>query len=141
MGKRKPEPVKTAREAAEAIRQLNHDTLNIGEMSAPEISSTVRALIDMVDRLPQTFEQLAGHLEKQQAAGRVRMEDGRDAAPPVTEVVSRLREAAGLTTPEDRIRWGDPAGPLSAVLHEAGGWLFNMGAPWSEEEEEADGGA
>ena len=128
MSTKKPDPTSAARQAARAIRQLNHDTLNIGEMTAPEISSTVQELIEMIDRLPQTFEQLASHLEKQRAAGRIRMEDGRDPESPVAYVVMRLNQAAALAEPADYHRPGTPASPLSDALHEAGGWLFNMGA-------------
>ncbi|MFJ8628948.1 hypothetical protein ACIRD3_39710 [Kitasatospora sp. NPDC093550] len=131
-------PYAAARQAAEAIRQLNHDTLNASEMTAPEISSAVRALMEMVDRLPQTFEQLIHHLEKQQQAGAVRMEDGRDPAEPVTKVVTALREAVGITEPPNRDEWGTPGGPLSLALAEAGGWLYNMGAVSTPDDDDAE---
>ncbi|MFF4927162.1 hypothetical protein ACFY4B_41930 [Kitasatospora sp. NPDC001261] len=130
-------PYAAARTAAEAIRQLNHDTLNVSEMTAPEISSAVRSLAEMIDRLPQTFEQLAHHLEKQQKAGAVRMEDGRDPAEPVGKVLTALREAVAITEPPNRNEWGTPGGPLSLALAEASGWLFNMGAEFGDEETEA----
>ena len=134
MTTRKPDPAKTAREAAEAIRQLNHDTLNAKEMTAPEIHDTVRALVGLVDRLPQTFEQLAGHLSKQHDAGQTRMEDGRDPMEPVASIHMRLSQAAALLEPANRKTYGTPAGPVSAALHDASGQLSNMYTPWSDDE-------
>lgn len=124
--------------AAEAVRQLNHNTLNIKVMTAPEISSTVRGLLDLVDRLPQAFEQLANHLEKQLADDQVRMEDGRDPEPPVAQAVTGLRRAAALASPVHRVHYGDPAGEFSSAVHDAAGWLFNMGAPYVPEDEDED---
>jgi len=123
-------PTTTARAAAEAIRELNHLTLNAPSMSAPEISSAVSALADLVDRLPQAFEQLAHHLEKQLQAGAVRMEDDRDPAAPVDQALTGLRRAAALAAPKNRTNWGDKAGEFSSAVHDASGWLFNMGAPY-----------
>ena len=131
-------PADTARAAAEAIRQLNHETLRAGSMTAPEISRTVSALVDLVDRLPQTFEQLSSHLARELAAGQVRMEDERDPSAPVAQVLAGLKEAAALTSAEHRTAYGDPAGKLSAALHDASGWLFSMGAPWASDEEDDD---
>jgi pantothenate kinase len=121
------DPGKLADQAAEAIRALNHATLN-QQISAPEISRVMQSLATMVDRLPQTFEQLARQLDKRRAQGQIRMEDGRDPAGPVAEVVARLNEAAGIAEPTNRTRWGTPAGALGYAVHEAAGWLFNMGA-------------
>lgn len=122
-------PYAAARAAADAIEQLNHRTLNIPELTAPEIRSVVRALADLVDHLPQALDQLAHHLEKQQAAGQVQMEDGRDPAAPVDQALAGLRRAATLASPKDHINWGDTAGEFSAAVHDASGWLYNMSAP------------
>ncbi|MET9618886.1 hypothetical protein [Kitasatospora indigofera] len=127
-----------AREAAEAVRQFNHDSLNAKAMTAPEISSAVRAIADLVDRLPQALDQLARHLERQQAQGQVRMEDGRDAAAPVDQVVTALRHAAGLAAPAGHTDWNDPAGDFSRAIHDASSWLFNMGAPFTPDEDDED---
>lgn len=135
MSRKKSSPWDDAHAAAEAVRQFNHDTLNIAAMSAPEISSAVRQLQDLVDRLPQAFEQLAHHLERQLAAGKVRMEDGRDPAAPVDQAVSGLRRAAALVSPQHHTNYGDPAGEFSSAVHDAAGWLFNMGAPYHRDEE------
>lgn len=128
-------PYAIANEAAEAIRQLNHATLNAKEMTAPEISSTVRELADMIGRLPQTFEQLASHLKKQRSLDAVLMEDGRDPAAPVAEVLAALHQAVSITEPANRETWGTPAGPLAHALSEASGWLYNMGASYNPDED------
>lgn len=138
MPKTKTTPRGDAYAAAEAVRQLNHDTLNIEAMTAPEISSTVRGLLDLVDRLPQAFEQLANHLEKQLAGGQVRMEDGRHPAAPVAQAVAGLRRAAALASPVNRVYYGDPAGEFSSALHDAAGWLYNMGGYYVPEDEDED---
>lgn len=127
---------KVAQEAAEKVRELNHATLNAKGMSAPEISRTVRHLLDLVERLPQTFEQLRDHLAMQQSVGQVRMEDGRDSTGPVATVVAELARAAALCKAQDADRPGTPSGPLSHALHEASGWLYNMGSPWSDPDDE-----
>lgn len=134
----KPAVYDAARQAAEAVRQFNHDSLNAKEMTAPEISSAVRAIADLVDRLPQALDQLARHLERQQAQGQVRMEDGRDAAAPVDQVVTALRRVAALAAPAGHTNWNDPAGGFSEPLHDASSWLFSMGAPWSGDEDDED---
>ena len=123
---RNPTPSKTAYDAAELIRQLNHETLNAKSMSAPEICRAVRNLADLVDRLPQAFEQLAYQLIKQNADGRVLMDDRSDPAGPVTLVASLLKNAATLTEPANRERYGTPASPLSEALHDASGVLYGM---------------
>jgi hypothetical protein len=130
------DPYNVATAAAEGVRQLNHLTLNGPVLSAPEISSIVRALMDLVDRLPQALDQLAGHLEKQQAAGQVRMEGGRDPARPVSTVTTALRRAALMAAAQHHTNYGDPAGEFSAELHEAAGWLYNMGAPFVPDEDD-----
>lgn len=129
MPRKTPTAFDAATAAAEGVRQLNHVTLNGPALSAPEISSVARVLLDLVDRLPQALDQLASHLEKQQAAGQVRMDDGRDPAGPVSTVTAALRRAALMASIQHHTNYGDPAGEFSAELHEAAGWLFNMGAP------------
>lgn len=121
------DPVETAHEAAELVRRLNHETLNADRMSAPEISRAARHLLDLMDRLPQAFEQLADHLDRQQTAGRIRMEDGSDSAQPVAVVKMRLEQAASLVEPPNRKRYGAPAGPANEALRAASERLFRMG--------------
>ncbi|MFE3502954.1 hypothetical protein [Kitasatospora sp. NPDC059160] len=122
----KTDPAATARQAAAAIQELNHQTLDIDSMSAPEIHSTVRALADLVDRLPQACEQLAHLLERELAADRVCMEDGRDPAAPVGQAAAGLRQVAALASPAHRVNYGDPAGEFAAAVHDAAEWLYNM---------------
>ncbi|MET9399288.1 hypothetical protein [Kitasatospora sp. NPDC002965] len=120
-----PRPSETAQSAVEAIRELNHLTLN-RKMTAPEIKATVQEITALVDHLPQLFEQLARQLGSRQAEGAIEMDTQDDPAVIVPEVLARLAEAAGLTEPANRITYGTPAGPLSKALHDAASSLYQM---------------
>ncbi|MFJ6384741.1 hypothetical protein ACIQI7_32625 [Kitasatospora sp. NPDC092039] len=122
------DPVKAARAIAGAVTELNHASRDSTRLSAPEISATVRGLVDAIDGLPQALEQLAGHLQRELTAGRVRVEDGRDPAGPVDQVLAALRNAVTITEPANGDEWGTPAGALAEPLHDAAGWLRSMGA-------------
>jgi hypothetical protein len=132
----KPTPAQVAIQAAEAIRTLNHLTLNQTDLSAPAISSIVQGLAELLDRLPQTFEQLARQLGKRDADGLVRMENGMPARPYVIEVIGSLDSAAKLVAPANYATYGAPAGQLGAAVHNAASLLYNMGAPWTEDDED-----
>ena len=134
-----PDASDAARQAAEAIRTLNHLTLNGPQLSAPEISSVMQSLALLVDRLPQAFQQLAQQLAKRKDEDQVRMEDGRDPALPVAAVVKHLGGAAAICEAANAVQYGTPAGPLSSEVHEAASWLYNMGAPFDPDDfEDAD---
>ncbi len=61
MSDQTPDPVRYAREAAEAVRQINHLTLfDSGGLDRPrDVYDAVRALAEAVERLPQALGQLA----------------------------------------------------------------------------------
>lgn len=132
---RNASPARTAYEAAELIRQLNHETLNGKDLTAPQIHRTVRNLLDLVDRLPQAFEQLAALLAKQQTDGKIRMEDGSSPAAPVTAVTLRLYQAAALTESANRKTYGTPASPLARSLADASDRLSAMGGVYEPDDE------
>ncbi|MDH6110189.1 hypothetical protein P3T36_004879 [Kitasatospora sp. MAP12-15] len=123
----KPDPVKIAYEAAEAIRQLNHVTLNEC-LPAPRISATMQALVVMLDRLPQLFEQLAHQLQQRQAEGKVVMDTREDPAIVVAEVLAQLADAKAIAEPAHYSAYGTPAGALSKTVHAAASSLFSMAA-------------
>lgn len=110
----KPDPAKAAIAAAEAIRKINHASLD-DTLTAPEISSTVQGLVAMVDRLPQALEQLAVQLRHRQDRGQVRMDDGSQPGEAVRAVVAYLDDARGDLE------------ALSVSLHNAASPLFSMG--------------
>ncbi|MDH6122002.1 CHASE3 domain sensor protein [Kitasatospora sp. GAS204A] len=111
----KTDPAKAARDAAEAIRKLNHATLN-NAVSAPMVSSITQALLQLVDRLPQTLEQLGQQLKQRQAEDAIRMDTGEKPADAVADVLAALEDAL--------LDLGD----LSNALHRAASPLFHMAA-------------
>ena len=111
------DPTKQARDAAEAIRKLNHATIAPKQpIPAPVISSTVQALEALLTRLPQALDQLSGQLHRDQADDAIRMDDGSDPAAAVAEVRTSLT---------DTVRAVHAA---TESLQDAAGLLFNMGS-------------
>lgn len=82
--------------AAEAIRQLNHATLPWGRgMEYPgDAYSTVANLKTLVQRLPQTFEQLLAFLADLHDGGHLRSDRGPNADDDVAAVKAALDWAA-----------------------------------------------
>jgi hypothetical protein len=112
---RTPDPAKAARDAAEAIRQLNHATLN-QTVAAPALSSTTQALCALVDRLPQALEQIGAQLGLRHAQDAIRMDTGENPARAVAETQTELADAVR--------HLGDAA----RSLHLAASPLFHMAA-------------
>ncbi|MDF3288354.1 hypothetical protein [Streptomyces silvisoli] len=109
----KPDPAKKAQAAAEAIRTLNHITLN-GKLTAPQISSTVQALTALTDRMPQTLLQLADQLDQRARQDEICMDTGEHPAKPVSTALAALATATGCLA------------ELSNALHQAASPLFSM---------------
>ena len=111
------DPTKQARDAAEAIRKLNHATLGPKQpIPAPVISSTVQALEQLLTRLPQALDQLSGQLHRDQANNAIRMDDGSDPDAAVAEVRASLTDTVqALHATTDSLR-------------DAASLLFNMGS-------------
>ncbi|MFD4996958.1 hypothetical protein [Streptomyces buecherae] len=109
-------PAQLAGTAAEAIRALNHVTLNSKALPyPPHVSETVQALVAMVDRLPQALQQISGAVRRHAEHGLIRMDDGTDPAKAAGEVSSYLADAI------------DDVDKLSVSLHVAASVLFHMG--------------
>jgi hypothetical protein len=85
--------------AAEAIRQLNHATLPGREaLDGIEVYWTLGHLVDVVNRLPQALEQIAGLVERYHADGVLRVDDLREADSPartLAEITLDLDGARG----------------------------------------------
>lgn len=109
----KTDPAKAARDAAEAIRKLNHATLN-DSVSAPVISSIAQALCGLVDRMPQALEQLGWQLKQRQAEGAIRMDTGENPEVAVVEAEVALEDAV------------QHLAAVSKSLHLAASPLFHM---------------
>lgn len=123
----RPEPRQHARDAAAAIRELNHTTLSLESMPyAGEVSATVLALIELVDRLPQALDQLEAGLLSLERRGQIRLDHDADLRGEVAAAVKGLRDArTGL-------------GGVSKALGEASAPLFHMGAPYVADEGDED---
>jgi len=97
-------PAGAAREAAEAVRALNHATLSGTGYEWPgEVDDVIGELQILAERLPQALRQAAEWVEDAHAAGRVGHDSGADATDAaVAEVLTELghaeRDAAFLAT-------------------------------------------
>lgn len=111
---------KQAQSAALAIREINHETFDSRSLPFPPmVSEIVQPLVSMLDRLPQTLEQLAVVVRRQQAAGLIRMDDGTDSEEAATSVVRQLGAAS------EALQEG------SQLLHRAASTLFSFGTETS----------
>lgn len=91
-----PLAVQHAERAAEAVRALNHATLNVGQVQWPSDVDAVVAYLEMAARrMPQALRQLSHWLRVKQAAGLVGHDHGdARAAEAVTAALEELAEAA-----------------------------------------------
>jgi hypothetical protein len=120
-----PEPRQLAREAAEKIRQLNHATLDPASLPyAGEVSATVLALIELVDRLPQTLDQLKAGLRTVEARDGIRLDHDGDLTAEVNAAAKGLSDASAALD------------AVSKALGEASAPLFHMGAPYTPDEDD-----
>ncbi|WP_405566767.1 hypothetical protein OG317_00585 [Streptomyces sp. NBC_01167] len=99
------------------IEELNRAVLDAPDaQTAPWIHDTVRALIQLVDRLPQSFEQLAAVLELRMSENAIRMDSREDSVIAARRVVEELRTASGNAGQLAR-QLGKPAGTLYSMAH------------------------
>jgi hypothetical protein len=106
------DPAKLARQARDLIEQLNCVVLDDARaLSAPVLSETTQVLKQLVERLPQAFEQTADVLEMLAKQDKV-VVDGQDPKAAVAEVAAELR-AAGASS--ERLA-KDLANPASALF-------------------------
>jgi len=81
--------------ARDLIEQINCDVLDEpGKMTAPRIHETTRALMSLMDRLPQAFDQLATVLEMRAKDGAIVMDTADDPDVAATTTAEELRAAA-----------------------------------------------
>jgi hypothetical protein len=98
-----------AAQAVEAVRALNHLTVEAGELTDPdEVRDVVGGLALMGKELPQLCEQLARFLVAQREDGRIGHGSGRDTDFMLVEVSEALTAA------------GQAADMMAAALTEAG---------------------
>ncbi|MFI5809186.1 hypothetical protein [Streptomyces sp. NPDC051561] len=105
-----------ARNAADAIQQLNHRTFGREALpNPPQVSEVTQFLSKLADRLPQALDQLSTAVRRHLAEDLIRMDDGTDAGPAADDVLHHLGQA------------GLHARTLSDSLHKAASPLFHMG--------------
>ncbi|MBT2384486.1 hypothetical protein [Streptomyces sp. ISL-11] len=117
MSSQQPVPADLAREARDLVEQVNHAVLDAPEaLTAPRIHETTRALMQLVERLPQTFEQLADVLELRAREGAIRMDTAEDPDAAARAAAEDLRAAAAEAHQLAR-HLTQPAGALFSMAH------------------------
>ncbi|MDT0449964.1 hypothetical protein [Streptomyces hesseae] len=112
----KKSPGRIAGDAADLIQALNHATFSPSALPYPPlVSETAQAVVRLVDRIPQSLEQLTAAVRLHAATGLIRMDDGIDPTEAAGQVIEALNEAVHA------------AGKLSGSLHRAASVLFSMG--------------
>lgn len=91
-------PEQLARDAAEAIRALNHRTIDSFTDSdvyavPPTVGETALQLKTLLERLPQSLDQMSSGLSYLAAAGKIRMDDGTDPVTATAECVTAVNVA------------------------------------------------
>lgn len=125
-------PPAIASEAAEQIRQLNHRTLDPKAFTQPgDVSDVANAIATLVQRLPQTLQQMEAGLLTLEEREAIRLDDVRegsasqkDISDRVSAVLSALRDAR-----EDLER-------AHTALQRATSPLSHMGGLWEDDEED-----
>jgi hypothetical protein len=91
----KKTPAVLAQNARDLVEELNRLVLDEpGKVTAPNINDTLRALTQLVDRLPQAFEQLAAVLEMRAKEGVIGMDTGEDPDVAAGRAAGQLRTVA-----------------------------------------------
>jgi uncharacterized protein YbjT (DUF2867 family) len=86
-------PPEVADQAAEAIRELNHQLRQGALQYAADVYEVVGSLKTASGRLPQLFGAMATWLEREQAAGRLGHVSGQDAGEYALAAADALRRA------------------------------------------------
>lgn len=122
-------PAEIASAAAEETRALNHRTLDPKAFTQPgDVSDVANAVATLVQRLPQTLQQLEAGLEALYDHDAIRLDDIRegyasqkDISDRVSAVRSALRDAR------------EDLSQAYATLQRATGPLSHMGGRWEDE--------
>ncbi|MCQ1582603.1 hypothetical protein [Streptomyces parvus] len=116
-------PGQLATEAAEAIRALNHRTIDAESYETPpSVGEAAYGLRTLIERLPQSLEQMESELLRFGSTDFVRMDDGSDPTYAVAECVSALAAARPLLA------------QLLAEIRIVSARTSHMGANWPADE-------
>lgn len=124
-------PAALATDAAEAIRGLNHLTIGLdhkGYENVADAGAAAYALRTLVERLPQSLDQLGTALQGFAADEAIRMDDGTDPAQAVAECTAALAVARPIL------------GQLLAQLATVSARTSHMGGHWPADEDDVDAG-
>lgn len=111
--------------AAEEVRALNHATLDPAAFPfAGTVSDTANAIATLVQRLPQSCEQMSAGLRALEEQHAIRMADGSDVTEQVGTVLRALLNAQEALT------------AAHGALREATGPLSSMGGFFTDEDED-----
>ncbi|MCX4547254.1 hypothetical protein [Streptomyces sp. NBC_01565] len=120
-------PGQLATEAADAIRALNHRTLDKGSYDNPaEAGAAAYALRTLVERLPQSLTQLGTALTAFDDDTAIRTDDGSDATYSVAECLAAIEAAH------------EHLGQLLGELAIVSARTSHMGGHWSADEDDVD---
>jgi hypothetical protein len=125
-------PAQLASDAAESVRALNHRTLDPKAFPFPaDVSDTANGITALVQRLPQTLQQLEAGLRALDDDNRIRLADR-----PPHEVTEAALEDAVSTALLGLQEARDALGTAEERLRSATGVLGNLGAPWPDDGED-----
>jgi uncharacterized membrane protein YdfJ with MMPL/SSD domain len=119
-------PGQLATEAADAIRALNHKTLNDSYETPPAVGEVAYALRTLVERLPQALNQMTAGLVGLDDESAIRMDDGTDHVYAVAECVAANQAAQSLLE------------QLQAELAIVSARTSHMGSHWPDDEGDED---
>ena len=91
-------PAELARQAAEAVRALNHATLTGGYVTPSDVDAVVAVLEALAQRLPQALRQAATWLEAEHDAGRVGVDDTDEVLLAMAKVTGGFGAAIGAAS-------------------------------------------
>lgn len=121
------DPIVLARQAAEAIRQLNHVTYDTGAYGGPQqVREVVDALRTALDRIPQALVQAGSAMQRMVDTGRLYTDDDTPAGQHFADASFAMGEAAGSL------------GNVARSLQSAGSDLWHLGMNLDPEEESDD---
>ncbi|WP_329156461.1 hypothetical protein OIU91_43215 (plasmid) [Streptomyces sp. NBC_01456] len=116
-------PGQLANEAADAIRALNHKTLNDSYEHPPAVGETAYALRTLIERMPQALEQMERALLDFGSTNAIRMDDGTEPTAAAAECVAAIAVAQPLLK------------QLQAELAIVSARTSHMGGHWPEDDD------
>lgn len=124
-------PSTIANAAAEEIRALNHRTLKADAFPFPaDVSDTAKGIAAVVQRLPQTLQQIEAGLKALDDEDRIRLADRHPSEVSQADIVQAVSTALfGLSEARQAL------GAVEAHLRTATNVLGSLGAPWGDEGE------